>query len=159
MHGLNGDPFNTFTADNGKLWLRDFLPRQIPDSRIMTFGCNSTLAGAWTASGMIDFVRDLLDRLSGRREESNVGDREDQAWRKYLISGIDKNRCQNRKISIESILESILTTVPHHFVHDPTSCTLVQKSIHSILFIIIQPHHRLQLQCFDTISRNSIRIS
>jgi hypothetical protein len=33
---------------------------------------------------------------------------EGQAWRKYLISGIDKNRCQNRKISIESILESIL---------------------------------------------------
>jgi hypothetical protein len=31
-----------------------------------------------------------------------------QAWRKYLISGIDKNRCQNRKVSIESILESIL---------------------------------------------------
>ncbi len=23
-----------------------------------------------------------------------------QAWRKYLISGIDKNRCQNRKVSI-----------------------------------------------------------
>jgi len=33
-----------------------------------------------------------------------------QAWRKYLISGIDKNRCQNRKVSIESILESILTS-------------------------------------------------
>lgn len=38
IHGLGGDPFDTWTHTNKTLWLRDFLPADIPNARIMTFG-------------------------------------------------------------------------------------------------------------------------
>ncbi|EAW20720.1 LipA and NB-ARC domain protein [Aspergillus fischeri NRRL 181] len=42
IHGLNGDPINTWThTETGVMWLRDLLPAAIPDIRIMTFGYNA----------------------------------------------------------------------------------------------------------------------
>src|SRR5277367_3733735 len=34
VHGLGGDAYKTWTHENGKLWLRDFLPDQLPGARI-----------------------------------------------------------------------------------------------------------------------------
>ncbi len=31
IHGLGGDAYRTWTHENEKLWLRDFLPLQIPE--------------------------------------------------------------------------------------------------------------------------------
>lgn len=44
VHGLQGDAYRTWEHDNGSLWLRDFLPEDIPNARIMTFGYDSTIA-------------------------------------------------------------------------------------------------------------------
>ncbi|KAK6838139.1 hypothetical protein PG987_006420 [Apiospora arundinis] len=41
VHGLNGHREKTWEADDGVLWLRDFLPRHFHDARIMTFGYNA----------------------------------------------------------------------------------------------------------------------
>ncbi|KAH2697219.1 hypothetical protein KXW03_009190, partial [Aspergillus fumigatus] len=42
IHGLNGDPVNTWThTETEVMWLRDLLPAAIPDIRIMTFGYNA----------------------------------------------------------------------------------------------------------------------
>ncbi|PKX96267.1 LipA and NB-ARC domain protein [Aspergillus novofumigatus IBT 16806] len=42
IHGLNGDPINTWThTETGVMWLRDLLPAVIPDICIMTFGYNA----------------------------------------------------------------------------------------------------------------------
>ncbi|KAK9578899.1 hypothetical protein V6Z98_005612 [Aspergillus fumigatus] len=42
IHGLNGDPINTWThTETEVMWLRDLLPAAIPDIRIMTFGYNA----------------------------------------------------------------------------------------------------------------------
>lgn len=48
MHGLKGDAYKTWTAkgkgeigEDGVMWLRDLLPREIQDARIMTYGYNS----------------------------------------------------------------------------------------------------------------------
>ncbi|GFF73987.1 hypothetical protein IFM60648_04080 [Aspergillus lentulus] len=42
IHGLNGDPINTWThTETRVMWLRDLLPAAIPDIRIMTFGYNA----------------------------------------------------------------------------------------------------------------------
>ena len=45
VHGLGGDAINTKTHPKSKkFWLKDFLPQQIPDARIMTFGYNADAA-------------------------------------------------------------------------------------------------------------------
>ena len=47
IHGLGGHPHSTWMATNDrgeeKLWLRDFLPDDLPKARIMTFGYSSDL--------------------------------------------------------------------------------------------------------------------
>lgn len=67
VHGLGGDAFNTWTASNGKLWLRDFLPKQIPTARIMTFGYDSSWFLSKSVMGIPDFASDLLFRLKSHR--------------------------------------------------------------------------------------------
>lgn len=70
VHGLMGDPFETWTKD-GKLWLRDFVPEQLPDARIFTFGYNSSVAFSSSVSGIDDFARDLLLRLELERSAAS----------------------------------------------------------------------------------------
>jgi hypothetical protein len=41
VHGLRGDSFQTWMAPNGACWPRDFLPIDIPQARILTYGYNS----------------------------------------------------------------------------------------------------------------------
>ncbi|KAL2851634.1 Alpha/Beta hydrolase protein [Aspergillus pseudodeflectus] len=67
VHGLGGDAFTTWTASNGKLWLRDFLPQQIPNARIMTFGYDSSWFLSKSIMGIPDFASDLLFRLKSHR--------------------------------------------------------------------------------------------
>ncbi|KAF8526910.1 hypothetical protein BU17DRAFT_40153 [Hysterangium stoloniferum] len=38
IHGLNGDREQSWKADNGRLWLRDLLPNDIPQARILSYG-------------------------------------------------------------------------------------------------------------------------
>jgi hypothetical protein len=35
VHGLNGDPFTTWTHENGKIWLSDFLPTLLPRGQVV----------------------------------------------------------------------------------------------------------------------------
>ena len=68
VHGLGGDWERTWTDDNGKLWLRDFLPSQLPNARVMSYGYNSE---AVFSKGVIDIDDEaamLLDRLDGERQ-------------------------------------------------------------------------------------------
>jgi hypothetical protein len=38
VHGLNGHREKTWTADNNVLWLRDLLPKHLPNARILSWG-------------------------------------------------------------------------------------------------------------------------
>lgn len=38
VHGLAGGSLSTWRHDNGKTWLLEFLPQDLPNARIMTFG-------------------------------------------------------------------------------------------------------------------------
>ncbi|KAF4343770.1 ankyrin repeat [Fusarium beomiforme] len=66
VHGLNGKAFKTWTQD-GKLWLADFLPQDIPYARIFTFGYDSRIAFTGSASRVDDHARNLLERLMAKR--------------------------------------------------------------------------------------------
>lgn len=67
VHGFGG-PLHTWTHDvSGKLWLRDFLPKDLPGARIMSFGYDSMVVNSKSIQGMIESVADLLLQLRYRR--------------------------------------------------------------------------------------------
>ncbi|KAF8530221.1 hypothetical protein BU17DRAFT_59986 [Hysterangium stoloniferum] len=57
IHGLDGDREKSWTADNEKLWLRDFLPQAIPAARILSYGYD-----AYTDSSLISLARLHMSR-------------------------------------------------------------------------------------------------
>ena len=73
VHGLGGHALATWTHDStGKLWLRDFLPRTIPNARIMTFGYDSRVVGSRSVIGMMENANSLLTQLSLLRNTDKV---------------------------------------------------------------------------------------
>lgn len=74
VHGLN--PLNTefhaehtWTAD-GKLWLRDFLPKDLPNARVLLFGYNSNVAFETSIAGVREQALNLLNRLKLKRGDA-----------------------------------------------------------------------------------------
>ncbi|SLM35073.1 P-loop containing nucleoside triphosphate hydrolase [Lasallia pustulata] len=74
VHGLN--PTNTefhaeatWTVEN-KLWLRDFLPPQLPSARVLLFGYNANVAFETSIAGVREQAINLLNRTASKREEA-----------------------------------------------------------------------------------------
>ena len=73
VHGLCGDPYDTWTNEvSKKLWLRDFLPSQVSNTRIMSFGYGSLVAFSKSEIEISDVAVDLLNRLNGERDTDEV---------------------------------------------------------------------------------------
>ncbi|KAE8452345.1 hypothetical protein EG329_001045 [Mollisiaceae sp. DMI_Dod_QoI] len=66
IHGLGGDKFKTWTED-GKLWLRDFLPNQLPEARVFTYGYDATVAFSKSSAELDGFARNFLHRAESSR--------------------------------------------------------------------------------------------
>jgi hypothetical protein len=71
VHGLQGDAYETW-ADGSKIWLRDFLPSQVPSARIMSYGYDSIVAFSKSISGIDEFAADLLARVCCKRNSAQV---------------------------------------------------------------------------------------
>ncbi|OJZ87092.1 hypothetical protein ASPFODRAFT_205968 [Aspergillus luchuensis CBS 106.47] len=73
VHGLNPKSKKNHAEktweSNGKLWLRDFLPQQLPRARIFLFSYNSKVAIQSSAAGVREQAHVLLDRLRLEREK------------------------------------------------------------------------------------------
>jgi hypothetical protein len=75
VHGLGGDRVETWTHPKSKaFWLRDFLPQQIPDARVMTFGYNADAAFGQSTAEVADHAKSLLSSLVDKREQAEVRD-------------------------------------------------------------------------------------
>lgn len=81
VHGLN--PKNkenhaerTWESE-GKLWLRDFLPKQLPRARILLYGYNSSVGFQSSAAGVREQAQNLLNGLWIQRKVLY--------YRKYLL--------------------------------------------------------------------------
>lgn len=69
VHGLGGHPYKTWT-EGQKLWLRDFIPKDLPRARILTFGYNAGLAFTKSTSTIRDFAVQLLESLRQLRRRT-----------------------------------------------------------------------------------------
>lgn len=72
VHGLGGDAYRTWTHDNGKIWLRDFLPTDIPEARVFTYGYNSTLLFSRETGRLREYARALLEVIRSERKLADV---------------------------------------------------------------------------------------
>ncbi|KAF8856809.1 hypothetical protein BDZ45DRAFT_457277 [Acephala macrosclerotiorum] len=68
IHGLGGHYNGTWTdANTNQNWLRDFLPEQIPQVRVMSWGYNSAVFGTPSVGNITSFAQALLNDLKGYR--------------------------------------------------------------------------------------------
>jgi hypothetical protein len=63
VHGLGGDAYKTWTHENGKLWLRDFVPDELPGARIFSYGYNSAFVFSRETGTLRDYARGLLENI------------------------------------------------------------------------------------------------
>lgn len=79
VHGLNGDPFKTWTAAGSeKMWLKDpsLLPSHLKNSRILTYGYNAVVAsmfGKASSDRILQHAQTLVAELVADREVGLVG--------------------------------------------------------------------------------------
>ncbi|KAF4631578.1 hypothetical protein G7Y89_g6554 [Cudoniella acicularis] len=71
VHGLNGHYLNTWKTTNAAgediVWIRDFLPKQLPNARIMSYGYNSAVQFSKSVVGIGTFAEQLLEDLRSWR--------------------------------------------------------------------------------------------
>ncbi|KAF8242573.1 hypothetical protein K440DRAFT_481581, partial [Wilcoxina mikolae CBS 423.85] len=69
--GLAGHAFGSWRSrQTHRMWLKDFLPKDLKNIRIMTYGYDSRLAGAKTNSRLIDYRRNFLQQLENARSSA-----------------------------------------------------------------------------------------
>ncbi|CZR67446.1 uncharacterized protein PAC_17345 [Phialocephala subalpina] len=64
VHGLNGDPSSTWTAqESGVFWPRDLLPKSLPKFRALTFGYQFNLGNLTASLNILSVAEDLIESL------------------------------------------------------------------------------------------------
>jgi hypothetical protein len=72
--GLAGHAFESWrNCDTHKTWLKDFLPRDVKNVRIMTYGYDSGLVGSGKCDmRLIDYRRNFIQQLENSRSTAKV---------------------------------------------------------------------------------------
>lgn len=67
--GLAGHAIGSWTMPNGRMWLRDVLPDDVPNARILTYGYDSRLADSIRPFSTVqDLAEEFLINLVYMRE-------------------------------------------------------------------------------------------
>jgi hypothetical protein len=72
LHGITGDAYDTWTHENGKFWLQDFLPNELPGARVFSFGYPAEVFCSLGTGGLDSFARSLLEDLKRERRRKEV---------------------------------------------------------------------------------------
>jgi hypothetical protein len=72
--GLAGHAFESWrNHDTYKMWLKDFLPKDVKNVRIMTYGYNSSLVGSDISDmRLVDYRRNFIEQLENSRSMTEV---------------------------------------------------------------------------------------
>jgi hypothetical protein len=68
IHGLNGDPWETWRHEDGTLWLRDLLPSGLPGSRVWTYRYPADVFVGKDHSTLKNNARILLEEIDVHTE-------------------------------------------------------------------------------------------
>lgn len=72
LHGITGDAYDTWTHENGKFWLRDFIPEDFPGARVFSFGYDAEVFFSRSKGNIESFARSLLEGLTRERMDEKV---------------------------------------------------------------------------------------
>ncbi|KAH0562180.1 hypothetical protein GP486_003124 [Trichoglossum hirsutum] len=72
VHGITGDAYDTWTHENGKIWLRDFLPDDFPGARVFSFGYDARVFCSLGEGTVESYARSLLEGLTRERTEEKA---------------------------------------------------------------------------------------
>jgi hypothetical protein len=72
VHGLNGDPYQSWTTRSKVFWLGDenLLPKAVKNARILTFGYNAnvtSLLGSTSSDRILQHAQTLVAQLEADR--------------------------------------------------------------------------------------------
>jgi len=54
------------------MWLKDFLPQEVPTARVMLFGYNANVAFETSTAGVLEQAHNLLNRLYLKRRQGTA---------------------------------------------------------------------------------------
>ena len=74
LTGLAGHAFGSW-ATSSHMWLRDFLPKDLPKARILLYGYDSSLAGNLSKNTFADFSRNFIHKFDTMRRLSGSENR------------------------------------------------------------------------------------
>ncbi|KAF8513846.1 hypothetical protein BU17DRAFT_52984 [Hysterangium stoloniferum] len=76
IHGLNGHRDTSGTATNKKMWLEDFLPDDIPNARIFTYGYDAAISGQpqLAKATMFDHAQQLINKVVDERKVTKTSE-------------------------------------------------------------------------------------
>jgi hypothetical protein len=72
IHGITGDAHDTWTHDNGNLWLRDLIPKDLPGVRVFSYGYPAEVFCTLSTGTLDTFARSLLEGLKRERRKKEV---------------------------------------------------------------------------------------
>jgi hypothetical protein len=71
--GLGGHAFETWRSQNTqKMWLKDFLPRDVKRIRILSYGYSTQPVENHANEGILDYRRHFLQMLANARRSTEV---------------------------------------------------------------------------------------
>ncbi|CZR66003.1 uncharacterized protein PAC_15903 [Phialocephala subalpina] len=73
IHGLMGNLRTTWESDDGVLWLRDLLPKDLPRARVFSYGYNAEVFNTLGTARWNAYAREMLNILKTELKISNTG--------------------------------------------------------------------------------------
>jgi hypothetical protein len=77
--GLSGHAYGSWSHSDERMWLRDYLPKDAPNARILTYGYQSSLQSD-SISILEDHTNKFVHKLVDMRDASEVSKRGRTVW-------------------------------------------------------------------------------
>ena len=72
MPGLGSHAIGGFSDHYDKMWLRDFLPEDIPEARIIVYGYDSRVDDKYAQRSIVGLSKSFLDSFKAFRSATKV---------------------------------------------------------------------------------------
>ncbi|KAF8518819.1 hypothetical protein BU17DRAFT_90595 [Hysterangium stoloniferum] len=129
IHGFDGHREESWTADNGKLWLRDFLQHTIPAARILSYGYDAYTNSSLSEHTLHGHAQDFLAKISMSRETGET------KGRPIIFIAHSLGRIILKSALIEANVAHEGHLLPHKWIH---------LSTYGIVFLGT-PHQDMQI--------------